>query len=104
MAREQQAAEAKDVAQLRGVGEVGVARVRFELRDAGLDIVDECAGDRIRRRQRAVGHGRHGDVAKANAEERALQLLLDLDRVDVELVRPDARQPDVEDEIGIGHR
>ena len=67
MAGEQQPAEPQRVAQLGGLGgggagggragAVGRGR-RLELGDARLEVADERAGDRVRRRQRALGQGR----------------------------------------------
>ena len=99
VAGEEQTAEPERVALLGGLG--GRAG-RLELGDAGLEVADERAGDRVRRRQRSLGQGRHRDVADADLEEGRRQGDLDLVEVEVEVVAADADQPDVEDEVGVG--
>ena len=107
MTREQQAAEAQRVAQLRGFGgrrrAARVGRRRgLQLGDARLEIADERAGDGVGRRQRALGQGRRADVTDADLEEGGGQGGFDLVEVQVELVRADADDPRVEDEVRIG--
>src|SRR6185312_5937186 len=91
-----------DVAQLRGLGRRRLRALRFELRDAALDVANKGPRNRVRGRQVAGGQGGDGRVADADLQEAPLELVLDLVGRDVELVRPDAGQSDIQDEIRIG--
>ena len=51
-----------------------------------------------------LGQGWHGSVPDAHLEERRRERHLDLIEVEVELVAPDAGQPDIEDEVRVGAR
>src|SRR5436853_5242787 len=104
MAGEEESPQAEDVAELRGFGNLGGLAFRLELGDAPLDVADERPRDRLRRGQRALGERRDARVADADPKEPSLELVLDLIGGDIELVPPDAGDPDVEDEIRIAHR
>ena len=53
------------------------------------------------RGQDPLGQGRQRDVADPGLEERARERRLDLVRIEVEVVRPDADEPDVEHEVRV---
>ena len=71
---------------------------------SALEVPDERPGDRVGRRQRAVRERRRGRVADPDAEEPVRELALHLVRREVEVVGPDADEPDVEDEVRVGQR
>ena len=98
---EQQPAEPERVAQLARVRAAASLR-RLELGDLRLEVADERAEDGVRRGERALRQRRHRAVAHAELEEPVGELGLDLVDVDVQLVRPDADQLDVEHEVRIG--
>ena len=105
VAGEQQPAESQGVAELGRLvagrrSRIGAGR-GFELGDARLEVADERAGDGVGRRQGALGQGRHADVADTDLEERRGERRLDLVDVEVEVVRADADDADVEDEVRI---
>ena len=74
----------------------GGVRRALEGGDPRLDIADERAGDGLGGRDRALRQRRVALVADADPQEVAAQRRLDLVDVEVELVRADADQPDVE--------
>src|SRR5437762_10438627 len=79
VAGEEETAQPQDIPQLAGV----LPFVRcLELRDLGLDVADERADDRVRRRQGAFRQRRQRLVADADLEERPAQLVLGLVRVE----------------------
>ena len=94
-----------DVAQLgRLVGRRPVARVAPRARRSGastsrMKAPGIVSGDG----SGALGQGGHATVADADLEEAALRARASTSSIEqVELVRPDAGEPDVEDEVGVG--
>src|SRR4029079_16944005 len=61
----------------------------------------KAAGDRLRGRQRTLRQGRQAHVTDTDLQEGWRQRRLDLLGLDVELIRADPDDPDIEDEVGI---
>src|SRR4029079_7721827 len=107
VAGQQEPPETQRVAELgrlgRGVPGALAGRYRLQFGDTSLEVPDERPGDRVGRGQRALGQRRQAQVADPDLQEGRREGGFDLVGMEVQLVRADTTDADVEDEVGVCH-